>query len=145
MHRLFAPAALLLLAGCSSIVEGTSQTLLVNTNPAGATCGLYRQGISIGTVQSTPGSVLVQKTKHDITVVCVREGYQQVSHFNKSGAAGATAGNIILGGGIGWAIDSATGADNKYETPMNITLLPAAPGSVAQPAVLPQTVAAIGR
>jgi len=32
--------------------------------------------------------------------------------------------NIILGGGIGWAIDSASGADNKYESPITITLVP---------------------
>ena len=31
---------------------------------------------------------------------------------------------IILGGGIGWAIDSARGADNKYDSPINITLAP---------------------
>ncbi len=28
------------------------------------------------------------------------------------------------GGGIGWAIDSASGADNKYTSPVNITLVP---------------------
>ncbi|MFN4088863.1 MAG: hypothetical protein ACK4QW_07435 [Alphaproteobacteria bacterium] len=33
-------------------------------------------------------------------------------------------GNIILGGGIGWAIDSASGADNKYTSPVNMTLVP---------------------
>jgi hypothetical protein len=27
-----------------------------------------------------------------------------------------------LGGGIGWAVDSASRADNKYESPVNITL-----------------------
>ena len=36
----------------------------------------------------------------------------------------AAADNIILGGGIGWAIDSASGADNKYTSPVNLTLVP---------------------
>jgi hypothetical protein len=115
-------AALLALPACSSIVEGTSQELLINTNPAGADCALKRQGYVIGRVNPTPGGVTVKKTKHDITVVCNKKGYEETTYFNKSGAAGATVGNIILGGGIGWAIDSASGADNKYETPMNITM-----------------------
>jgi hypothetical protein len=33
-------------------------------------------------------------------------------------------GNIVLWGGIGWAIDSALGADNKYGKPVNMTLMP---------------------
>jgi hypothetical protein len=113
------------LTGCASIVEGTSQEITVNTNPAPATCGLYRQGTKIGEIASTPGSVLIKKTKYDITVLCVKDGYQQATYLNHSGAAGATFGNIVLGGGIGWAIDSASGADNKYDSPVNLTLVPA--------------------
>jgi hypothetical protein len=44
--------------------------------------------------------------------------------MNKSGAAGATFGNIVLGGGIGWAVDSATGSDNKYDSPVNLSMVP---------------------
>jgi hypothetical protein len=120
-------AAALSLSACSSIISGTSQEILVNTNPSQADCGLYRQGAKIGEVVSTPGSVLIQKTKHDVTVVCVRDGYQQTTYFNKSGVAGATFGNIILGGGIGWAIDSASGADNQYDSPVNLTMVPTQP------------------
>jgi hypothetical protein len=115
---------LLVSAGCSTIVEGTSQKIIVNTNPNGAECGLYRQGTRIGSVPNTPGSVLIEKTKHDIWMVCVKQGYQQATYYNHSGAAGATFGNIVLGGGIGWAIDSATGSDNKYDSPVNISLVP---------------------
>jgi len=32
--------------------------------------------------------------------------------------------NIILGGGIGWAADSASGADNKYDSPVTGPELP---------------------
>ncbi|MDP9195655.1 MAG: hypothetical protein M3O22_02630 [Pseudomonadota bacterium] len=112
----------LALSACSTIVEGRSQQLYVNTNPAGAECDLTRQGMSIGRVNPTPGAIMVEKTKHDITVTCKKSGYQTATYINKSDVAGATVGNVILGGGIGWAIDSATGSDNKYETPMNITL-----------------------
>ncbi len=109
-------AACVVAGGCSSIIEGRSQQIFVNTNPIGADCGLYRQNLRIATVQNAPGSALVEKTKHDIWVVCVKQGYQTATFYNHSGAAGATVGNIILGGGIGWAIDSASGADNKYDS-----------------------------
>lgn len=131
--------ALPCLAGCASIVEGTTQNILVNTNPPGADCGLYRQGLRIGSVMNAPGSALVNKTKHDIWVVCVKQGYQQATYFNHSGVAGGTFGNIVLGGGIGWAIDSADGADNKYDSPINLTLSPQPGGAPAVSAALPAT------
>lgn len=45
-------------------------------------------------------------------------------HFVKSEIQDATWGNIILGGGIGWAVDSASGADNKYAEYVNISMVP---------------------
>lgn len=131
-------AIALALTGCSTVIEGRSQQILVNSSPAGADCGLYRQGLRIATVQNAPGSALVEKTKHDIWIVCVKQGYQQATHYNKSGVAGATVGNIILGGGIGWIVDSASGADNKYDTPVNVTLMPVQPGESA-PTTLPSS------
>jgi hypothetical protein len=67
-------------------------------------------------------------------VKCSKTGFQEASYLNHSGAAGATFGNIILGGGIGWAIDSASGADNKYDGVVNVTLVPA--GAVPVPAAI---------
>jgi hypothetical protein len=136
---LLAIAACVLLGACSTIIEGRSQQVMVNSNPPGADCGLYRQNIRIATVQNAPGSALIEKTKYDIWVACVKQGYQMATFYNHSGAAGATFGNIILGGGIGWAIDSATGSDNKYESPVNITLVPNMPGQPEGPVTLPST------
>jgi hypothetical protein len=126
------------LSGCSSIIEGTSQEILVNSNPSGADCEFVREGNVIARVVQTPGGVTIKKTKHDITLKCHKDGYQEASYLNHSGAAGATFGNIILGGGIGWAIDSASGADNKYDGVVNITLIPnqAAPAPAAKPSAL---------
>ncbi len=120
--RIIALVALVILTGCASIIEGTSQEIVVNTAPDGADCALMREGVAIGRVNPTPGAATIKKSKHDINIVCNKKGYQETTYFNKSDVAGATAGNIILGGGIGWAIDSASGADNKYTSPVNITL-----------------------
>ncbi|HTH17131.1 MAG TPA: hypothetical protein VL974_10790 [Magnetospirillum sp.] len=117
----FAIAAVALASGCSSVIEGRSQTIAFNTNPVGATCILTRNGLTIGNVQ-TPGGIVIEKTKHNIQVVCSKEGYEDSTAMLKSGVAGATFGNIILGGVVGWAVDSASGADNKYDDIVNVTL-----------------------
>jgi hypothetical protein len=126
------------LSACSSIIEGTSQEILVNTNPAGADCSLMREGVSIARVNPTPGAATIKKTKHDITIECTKSGYSDVAYLNHSDVAGATVGNVLLGGGIGWAIDSASGADNKYESPVNITLVPEVAVSSADTALPPE-------
>jgi hypothetical protein len=124
MKGIGALIALATLPACSSIIEGTTQQITINTNPTGADCALKRQEEVIGRVAPTPGSVVIKKTKHDIVITCDKKGYQQATYLNHSGAAGATFGNIVAGGGIGWAIDSASGADNKYDSPVNLSLVP---------------------
>ena len=118
----------LILSGCSSIVQGTSQDIVVNTNPGGAECKIEREGIEIGRVPNTPGSANISKTKHDITIFCDKEGYHTATYINDSGwesgsGAAGIALDVVLTLGISSAIDSATGADNKYESPVNITLV----------------------
>ena len=113
-----------MLGACASIIEGTSQEIEVVTNPAGAAYDFIREGRNVARVSKTPSAVTIKKTKHDITIHCELDGYHKATYQNKSGAAGATFGNIILGGGIGWAIDSASGSDNKYTSPVNLTLVP---------------------
>lgn len=112
------------LSGCSTIIVGRSQQIMVNTNPSGADCSIYRNGDKIASVVDTPGSAYIEKTKYDIKIECSKEGYQDATYMNHSGTAGATWGNIVAGGLVGWGVDSATGSDNKYETPVNITLVP---------------------
>ena len=131
-----AAAGLLALAaaGCSSIVQGTDQEIAINTNPVAANCILEREGEKIGELTATPGTVTVSKTKHDITIICDKEGYQTASYINDSGwesgsGAAGIALDVILTLGVSSAIDSATGADNRYESPVNITLVPNLPAS----------------
>ena len=131
-QRLIGLLCLSSLSACSSIIEGTSQEIMINTNPAGANCSLERQGLSIARIDPTPGAATIKKTKYDIVVKCNKDGYQEATYLNHSGSAGATFGNIVLGGGIGWAVDSAAGADNKYDSPVNITLVPEESGSAGK-------------
>ncbi len=111
------------MSGCASIIDGTSQDIAFDTNPPGGVCELERNGEILGRV-STPGTIHVKKTKHDINVTCTKEGYLPSTAYVNSDIQDATWGNIILGGGIGWAVDSARGADNKYEGHITVTLNP---------------------
>jgi hypothetical protein len=74
MRAILGVVPLIALGGCASIVEGTTQNIMVNTNPPGADCGFYRENLRIASVMNAPGSALVNKTKHDIWIVCVKQG-----------------------------------------------------------------------
>ena len=130
------------LSGCASIISGTSQEIKVVTNPPGANCQLVRDGVVIGQVYQTPGNVTIDKTKNDITLVCRKDGYQEASYVNHSGIDGATYGNIVLGGAVGWGVDSSIGADNRYDSVVNLSMVPA---PATQLATIGQPVVAASR
>ena len=52
------------LSACSSIIEGRSQEIMLNTSPADATCVLTRNNETLGTVTPTPGTIYIEKTKY---------------------------------------------------------------------------------
>lgn len=117
-----------LLSGCASIASGTTQQIAITSSPAGATCDLSRQGLSIQKL-TTPASAFVQKSKYDISVACSKDGFQPTTQVNKSGVEGWVFGNLLFGGIIGLGIDLASGAQNHYDTLMNFNL-PVAPAAV---------------
>jgi hypothetical protein len=128
-------AAILPCAGCVSVFEGTSQDIHVATAPLGASCVFERQGQPIGTIANTPGFLTVRKSKYDITIKCNKPGYQETAYLNHSGVSATIAANIavdiLFTAGIASIVDSANGADNKYDSVVNITLTPAAPAQAA--------------
>lgn len=131
-----AAVAMACLGGCGTITQGVHQDIAISSSPPGARCDLTKpDGTSAGSVDSTPGKVHVRKTKYDLLMTCKLAGYQDSSTYLKSGIATGTYGNLILGGAIGWGIDSAVGADNEYPSTAMVTFVPAngAPPA-AQPA-----------
>jgi len=103
----------LLLSGCATIINGTSQSMTVATSPPNATCAVDRMGERIGMVQ-TPGSLRVDKSKNSLTVTCAKPGYQTASVTRSPSFSLVTLGNAIAGGVIGVGVDFATGANFKY-------------------------------
>jgi hypothetical protein len=131
------------LSACASITKGTSQSIAVNSAPVqGANCTL--QNASGTWTVVTPAAVTVPRTKNDINVRCEKQGFQPGIGTLKSGTQMMTAGNLILGGVIGLAVDASTGAMNDYPEAITVNLTPeqtitptAAPISVPAPSKKP--------
>ncbi len=83
------------LPGCAAIFDGTTQQISVNTTPPAASCKFMRLGAPIAEISSTPGAATIQKTKHDITIVCNKTGFTEATYVNHSGVAGAAFANIL--------------------------------------------------
>lgn len=120
-------------AGCSTIIEGTSQDITLTSVPSEAACTVQKNGVTIATVNKTPGRVTVDKSSADLTVVCNKEGFKETRGILESDLAAATFGNAIAGGLIGVVIDASTGANSKYDDTITVRLLPETPATDATP------------
>jgi len=117
-------AILGVVTACSTIVEGTDQTVTVNSDPSGAECVLTREGLGIGTVSPTPQTLTVDRGDEDIVVSCKKEDYLSTNATLPSEVEGMTFGNILFGGLIGVAVDAASDANAKYPDSIMIVLVP---------------------
>ena len=117
-------AAFSMLAACASIVEGTDQSITVNSDPSGAKCELIRDGQTIAVVNPTPGTVQVDKSKKHIAVHCEKADHEKAAGALASSFEGMTFGNILFGGIVGVAVDASSGAMNKYPPSIIVTLPP---------------------
>ena len=127
------------LSACSTITTGTTQSMTVNSDPAGATCHLSRGARIVGVVNPTPGTIMVDKSKDAISVRCTKEGYQDAVQTVDNQFQPMTLGNILIGGVIGLGVDMASGAINKYPTAITV---PMQPSPIAeQPVLAPAVIA----
>lgn len=114
-------AAILLLSGCSTIATGTSQGFTVITpHTEGATCDLTDSKGHKYFIKNTPGSATVTKGDGPMVVTCRKSGYKTETITVEEGFAGATLGNLLVGGGIGIVVDAVSGAAQEY--PSNVTV-----------------------
>jgi len=121
----------LLASGCATLIKGTSQTVTVNTDPAGALCTFTRDARTVAVVNPTPGSVPVEKANGSIAISCRKQGFQDAEGSLASEFQPMTFGNILLGGIVGVVVDAASGAMNQYPETVTITLVPAEFATIA--------------
>ncbi|MFO1081397.1 MAG: hypothetical protein U1E23_12335 [Reyranellaceae bacterium] len=117
-------AALGALGGCATIVNGTTQDVMLETQPEGAACKVERQGALVASVDPTPGKVKLPRQSDVLTVTCTRDGFEPSKEALTSTFSGATFGNLLLGGLVGVVIDSSSGANNKYPERVSVILTP---------------------
>ncbi len=112
--------ALLLIAGCATIVEGTDQYIDVQLSPDTAFCDISQKGSVIESIDNGGGQVEIPKSRHDIFFECSAEGYQDQKYSIESSASGWGVVGCFL---IDLCItDYSTGALNKYPETINIKL-----------------------
>jgi hypothetical protein len=109
------------LYGCATITRGTTEALVVNSSPSGA-----KVTLSNGMTGETPASFKVDRDE-ELVVTISKPGYETVTvnvncQVAGAGAAGM-AGNVIVGGLIGAAIDAGSGAMMEHKpNPIEVTL-----------------------
>ena len=115
-------ASIILLTSCASITRGTKDTFGIETTPPGVEARL-----SNGLFCTTPCTFTLPR-KEGFVVTLTKEGYKTVTANitpkRAGGGAAGMAGNVILGGLIGVAVDSSTGAMNDlFPNPLVVTLI----------------------
>ncbi len=91
-------------SGCATVLNGSTQTIPVSSNPSGANILLNGQ-----LVGKTPASVEIRR-KRDHVVTLVKTGYYSASMPVTKKRGVAVWGNILAGGLMGWGVDVSTGA-----------------------------------
>jgi len=125
MRRIFVLLAVLALSACSTITTGTTQSIFIDTpETQGASCKLTDSKQGTWDLSSSPGSVLVRKGDGPMNIVCNKEGYKQAVVQIDEDLQGATLGNIIVGGGVGFLVDAMSGAAQKYPEKVTVWMEP---------------------
>ena len=113
-----------IMSGCSSIINGTHQSISVLTPPTDhARCSL-RNDKGTWFINRTPGSVVVHRSFNDLHVICEKKGFEKNTVSIKSKTKGMAFGNILVGGVIGAGIDVANGSAYDYPQSIIVPLKP---------------------
>ena len=108
------------LAGCASITDGTSQSLIFNLTPSEARCSVSRDGAELGSVTGRQNTLSVSKGSKDILLTCRADGYLQHTQRLVSSTQTAGATGVLLEFGI---TDMVTGAMWKYPGDISIVMV----------------------
>ena len=129
MRKMMISAALLvacLAGGCASITGTRNQPISVRSvcggaEMSGASCRLNNDK-GEWYVNGTPGSVTIQKAFGDLAVECQKAGLGKGVRIYPSTANASIYGNILVGGLIGFAIDSGSGSGFDYPQSMSVEI-----------------------
>ncbi|MEM7720926.1 MAG: translation initiation factor 2 [Pseudomonadota bacterium] len=102
-------ASLLCLANCATVTRGTTDVLQFQTTPSGAAV----QTSNGFTCASTPCAIEMPR-RSELVATITHDGCRthqvNVTHHTADAGAAGVAGNVLLGGVVGLAVDASTGA-----------------------------------
>jgi len=115
--------AALSLSACASVTRGTTEAFVIETDPPGAQAEL-----SNGRHCTTPCTLTLPR-RSNFTVTLTKDGYEDINAnvTNTTSGAGAAgmAGNVLIGGLIGVAVDATTGATQDLTpNPLSVRMVP---------------------
>jgi len=130
MRAIFVLGAVLATSACATVTKGTDDTVSFASEPPGAAVSFKEVTGRINQSGCTTPCTLELNRKYTYSVEMTKEGYQtwvgQLDPKMSGDGAAGMAGNILIGGVIGAAIDASTGAMNDLKpNPMVATLVPA--------------------
>ncbi len=120
------PVAIANLSGCATITEGREQTVTVTT-----VCeGVIVTGVACELANNkgrwrviTPQSARIHKSYGGLSVTCQQQSATGATNAVSDYNDGAW-GNVLLGGGVGYLLDTTTGAGFDYPNQLTVVLKP---------------------
>jgi hypothetical protein len=116
-HVIAVAVSALLFSGCASIQSGTTQTVKVSSNPAGATVYTAvtkdKDILNKVAVGVTPLSVSI--SRKDGAIILEKAGYESTSVDLKKKMNPWVWGDVVLGSLLSTSIDTSTGAAHEYD------------------------------
>ena len=131
-RRAFSLMLIVLTSGCATLLQGSTQQIMVSSTPPGATV------IVDGSMRfTTPAALdLARKESHKLEINL--EGYHPEIVNLRAVSSNMVAGNIIAGGLIGFAVDHSSGAAFRLVPEVvKVSLRPIAVVSQDTPAASP--------
>lgn len=123
--------ALLGLAACSTLTGGKSQSVEISTpGVIGAGCALTSPTVT--RYLRTPGTVDLDKSSGDVSIVCRKQGYHTGIAILSTDFRRRTWVKLVLGNVAGLALSAATGGLRKYPESIDIYLEPASRDGAAR-------------
>lgn len=120
MTKIAFASVALALAGCASITDGTTQTLIIPVQPREARCSVVRNDVELGQITGTQQTITISKGARDVLVTCNAPGYmQKVSRLVSTTQTEGMMSFLFLDLGI---TDMVTGAMWKYPQSTSIIL-----------------------
>ena len=138
MRSILQAAALVVVAlasGCASLTNNTTQPIVVSTTCGaqpiqGASCRIINANGS-WSVPSTPGSVMIRKAPSDMAVDCRMPKSAAMPVVAESHATTGAWGNLLVGGLVGFGVDSYRDAAWKYDTEVVVDMCKGVPAQMS--------------